>query len=138
MLASSWRVNHAGSYSLQHSVLVATSALRVVVLLPMSTKLVIIESPYAGDVEQNLVYARACLRDSLERGEAPIASHLLYTQPNVLDDNVPIERLWGIDAGRRVADLHAFYVDRGWSIGMRAAQVFCIDNNKPYEIRSLP
>ena len=41
-------------------------------------RLVIIESPYAGDIEANVVSARACVRDSLSRGEAPIASHLLY------------------------------------------------------------
>ena len=45
---------------------------------------VIIESPYAGFVKRNEDYARECLRDSLMRGEAPIASHLLYTQPGVL------------------------------------------------------
>jgi hypothetical protein len=42
---------------------------------------VIIESPYSGDVETNVAYARAALRDCLSRGEAPLASHLLYTQP---------------------------------------------------------
>ena len=62
-------------------------------------KLVIIESPYKGDVERNKKYARRALRDSLSRGEAPIASHLLYTQPGVLDDDIPTERQWGIDAG---------------------------------------
>ena len=39
----------------------------------------ILESPYAGRVEENVAYARAAVRDSLLRGEAPIASHLLYT-----------------------------------------------------------
>lgn len=38
---------------------------------------VILESPYAGDVEKNIEYARLCLKDSLLRGESPIASHLL-------------------------------------------------------------
>ena len=42
---------------------------------------VIFESPYAGNVEENVAYARAAVRDSLLRGELPIASHLLYTQP---------------------------------------------------------
>jgi len=32
---------------------------------------VIVESPYAGDVARNVEYARACVRDSLQRGEAP-------------------------------------------------------------------
>lgn len=56
--------------------------------------LVIIESPYAGDVERNIEYARRRVRDSPARGEAPIASHLLYTQPGIPDDNVPSERQW--------------------------------------------
>jgi hypothetical protein len=51
-------------------------------------RLVIIESPYAGDPDGNLAYARAALADSLARGEAPFASHLLY--PQVLDDMIPI------------------------------------------------
>ena len=60
-------------------------------------KRVILESPYAGDIQRNIKYARECLKDSIKRGEAPIASHLLYTQ--VLDDNIPEERQHGIDAG---------------------------------------
>lgn len=62
-------------------------------------RLVIIESPFAGDVEKNIRYARACVRDSLLRGESPIASHLLYTQEGILNDDVPAERQHGIDAG---------------------------------------
>lgn len=85
-------------------------------------RLVIIESPYAGDVERNTEYARRCVRDSLSRGEAPIASHLLYTQPGILDDNIPLERQWGIDAGldwRRVAEASIVYEDYGISNGMQ-------------------
>lgn len=84
-------------------------------------RLVIIESPYAGDVEANVEYARACVRDSLQRGEAPIASHLLYTQPGILRDDEPAERQLGIDAGlawRRVAEASVVYTDRGMSPGM--------------------
>jgi hypothetical protein len=83
---------------------------------------VIIESPYAGDIEKNMAYARLCLKDSLLRGEAPIASHLLHTQ--VLDDTIPEERAMGIAAGlawKEVADLHVFYVDLGYSPGMAYA-----------------
>lgn len=84
-------------------------------------KLVILESPYAGDIEANIEYARACVRDSLLRGEAPIASHLLYTQPGILDDDIQSERAMGIDAGlawRRVAEISVVYTDRGISRGM--------------------
>lgn len=85
-------------------------------------RLVILESPYAGDVAANETYARACLRDSLMRGEAPIASHLLYTQPGVLDDMIPSERQLGISAGlawKAVADGSVIYTDRGVSKGMQ-------------------
>jgi len=81
---------------------------------------VVIESPYAGDVERNVAYARACLLDSLKLGEAPIASHLLYTQ--VLDDNKLDERVLGICAGfawNAKADLVAVYTDLGISSGMK-------------------
>lgn len=84
---------------------------------------VIIESRYAGNVALNTEYARACLRDSLSRGEAPIASHLLY--PQVLDDNDPAERAHGIAAGLAWRDapdaLPAFYLDFGSSSGMLQA-----------------
>lgn len=102
--------------------------------------LVILESPFAGEVEENVAYARRCLRDSLERGEAPIASHLLYTQPGVLDDDIREERTLGIDAGlawRRVAERAVFYVDRGWSRGMIAARETYDADGTPYEIRTL-
>lgn len=102
--------------------------------------LVIIESPYAGDVPNNVDYARAALRDSLMRGEAPLASHLLYTQ--VLDDAVPEQRAQGIAAGlawSRCADRHAFYVDRGMSPGMRLALGHVLDQRGrlSFEFRSL-
>ena len=103
-------------------------------------RLVIIESPYAGDVAANEAYARACVRDSLLRGEAPIASHLLYTQPGILDDTVPVERQHGIDAGlawRRVADASVVYTDRGISKGMEYGIDAAMAAGIPVEYRSL-
>lgn len=85
---------------------------------------VVIESPYAGNITANVDYARAAVKDSLQRGEAPIASHLLYTQEGILDDFDEIERHQGIQAGWAwidSADILAFYVDRGVSRGMRGA-----------------
>lgn len=106
----------------------------------MTMKLVIVESPYAGAVQQNVHYARLCLADCLKRGEAPIASHLLYTQPNVLNDDIPEERALGIAAGlawRSVAEKAVFYVDRGWSSGMTAALELYDREGFPYEFRKL-
>jgi hypothetical protein len=84
-------------------------------------RLVIVESPYAGDIARNVAYARAAVRDCLLRGEAPIASHLLYTQPGILDDAVPAERALGIQAGLlwgEHAEATVVYADLGISRGM--------------------
>jgi hypothetical protein len=102
--------------------------------------LVILESPYAGDIERNERYARDCMKDCFARGEAPFASHLLYTQPGVLDDTNPMEREMGIEAGLRwgeFADKTVVYTDLGISGGMQygiesAKRIF-----RPIEYRSL-
>lgn len=103
-------------------------------------KLVIVESPFAGDVEANIKYARACVRDSLSRGEAPIASHLLYTQEGILNDDIPDERQWGIDAGlawRKVAEASVVYTDRGISKGMEYGIAAATAAGIPVEYRKL-
>lgn len=103
-------------------------------------RLVILESPYAGDIEANVAYARRALRDALSRGEAPIASHLLYTQPGVLRDDVPAERQWGIDAGLswgRVAEATVVYTDRGISRGMEYGIAAAKVARRPVEFRTL-
>ena len=103
-------------------------------------KRVVIESPYAGDTERNIKYARECMADCLKRGEAPIASHLLYTQEGVLDDNIPEERELGINAGFEwsvKAEKAVFYVDYGYSKGMTEAQSVYRDTGTPMEERSL-
>jgi len=103
-------------------------------------KRVIVESPFAGDVERNIAYARLCLRDCLLKGEAPIASHLLYTQPNVLDDKVPDERNLRISAGLAwgcVAEMTAVYTDYGMSNGMRLGTQRAESEERPVEYRQL-
>ena len=108
-------------------------------------KLVIIESPFAGDsaisIASNLRYARMCIRDSISRGESPIASHLLYTQDGILLDTIPEERQLGIACGyawMRKADLIVFYTDLGWSTGMKMAKHVARCNQYPTEARTLP
>jgi len=103
-------------------------------------KRVILESPYAGDIERNIKYARECLKDSLKRGEAPIASHLLYTQDGVLNDDIEDERMMGINAGlawKEVADLQVFYIDFGMSTGMKYAEKYAKEYNINVEYRTL-
>jgi len=103
-------------------------------------KRVILESPYAGDVERNIKYARECVKDSLRRGESPIASHLLYTQEGILNDSIKEERRLGIDAGlawREVAEAHVFYIDLGLTPGMQTALKYATSNELEVTIRWL-
>lgn len=102
--------------------------------------LVILESPFAGDVEKNLEYARKCMRDCFLRGEYPFASHLLYTQDGVLDDDNPKERKLGIKAGLdwgKCANKTVVYTDFGISDGMKEGIQSAEDLGKEIEFRSL-
>lgn len=86
-----------------------------------------VESPYnapnALGVRRNILYARLACRWALEHGYAPYASHLLYTQPGILDDDVAQEREMGIAAARELiraaAQVTLMFVDLGVSEGMR-------------------
>lgn len=99
-------------------------------------QLVILESPYAGNVEENTSYAQKCMKDSLERGEAPMVSHLLYTQClNDLDAN---ERQLGISAGlafKAVINKTVVYSDLGISDGMHIGIKDAIANKREIEYR---
>jgi hypothetical protein len=104
-------------------------------------RLVVVESPYAGDVERNLRYLRAAMADCLARGEAPFASHGLYTQPGVLDDTVPSERRLGMDAGfawGERADAVVVYEDLGVTPGMLAGIARAEERGQPVERRRVP
>lgn len=88
--------------------------------------LVCIESPYAGNVERNLIYLKHCMLESIfVYNEKPYASHAYL--PLYLDDNdskqrekgLSIGRRWGLDAGLRI-----FYVDLGISRGMMQTVYF--------------
>jgi hypothetical protein len=103
-------------------------------------RLVVLESPFAGNVERNIAYAKQCLKDCLKRGEAPIASHLLFTQPGILDDSKRDERKLGIAAGHAwiaCADALVVYTDRGVSVGMEQGIAEAQRLEVPVEYRSL-
>jgi hypothetical protein len=93
---------------------------------------VIVESPFKTsriqmpdgekitiDEDTNVKYALACCRWASDRGLAPFASHLFYTQ--FLDDTDEAERECGIQSGfawGKVAQKRIFFVDRGFTSGM--------------------
>ena len=109
-------------------------------LIGIDMKRVVLESPYAGNIRENVAYAKECVRDCLKRGEAPIASHLLYPQDGILDDKEPNDRELGIAAGLAwvdVCDLQVVYVDLGISPGMQAALDLAQSRRTPLEVRSI-
>ena len=76
----------------------------------------------------------------MKRGEAPIASHLLYTQPGILDDSDPEQRRLGMEAGfawNELADATVVYTDLGISAGMREGIFRAVSAGRPVEHRSL-
>lgn len=100
---------------------------------------VIIESPFRGDQNQNEEYAKAALIDCLRRGEAPFASHLLYTQV-LREDNIE-ERKLGIYAGLefgRLCQKTVVYTDLGITSGMRLGILAARKHGRPIEYRSIP
>ena len=96
---------------------------------------VMLESPFSGAPPE---YVHDCILDCLRRGEAPIASHVLYTQ--ALDDALPDERALGIAAGFALRWLTArtvVYTDLGISGGMRAGIEHAESIDHAIELRSL-
>ena len=103
---------------------------------------VVVETPYRGSDRApralHVEYAKACMLDSLRRGEAPFLSHLLYTQ--VLDDDDPLERKHGIEAGLIIGDMfpkRVIYVDMGLSEGMRSGLERANEQGQEVVFRSL-
>lgn len=103
-------------------------------------RLVVLESPFRGGGDEAIAYAKRAIHDALMRGEAPIASHLLFTQPGILDDEVPGERALGIEAGLawyRVAQACVAYVDHGVSAGMRQGMERARSHGVEVELRRI-
>lgn len=104
-------------------------------------KPVIIESPYAGEVTRNLAYARAAMADAIKRGEAPLAPHLIYTQPGILQDLDPDQRALGMECGftwGEWSDAVVVYEDLGVSPGMKKAIEHYGKEKKRIEYRTIP
>lgn len=101
-------------------------------------RLVILESPYAGNRQTNLQYAYRCMLHSLSLGEAPFASHLLY--PQFLNDDSPDQRALGMAAGLewlRQAEATVVYTDLGVSPGMVAGINRAATLGKPIYYRAI-
>ncbi len=60
-------------------------------------KLIVVESRFAGNIENNIKFARSVCQYIVRSGDNPYAMHIFYTQ--FLDDNVPGDRSAGIECG---------------------------------------
>lgn len=106
--------------------------------------LVIIESPYAGtpeEIKRNEYYARSAIKDCLNNGEIPFASHLLYTQAGILDDKQSAQRRLGIEAGLIMGTLcqkTVLYKDLGITVGMDEGIERAKLAGRSVEIRDIP
>ncbi len=103
---------------------------------------IILESPYRGDNRperiKNKIYLQECIVDALSRNESPFASHQMFT--DAINEDVPDQRSWGIHAGYEwwdAAEAIVFYVDRGWSTGMKWAKVRAEAKGRVIEERSI-
>ena len=76
-------------------------------------KLIYVASPYAGDTERNIEYAKQACRTVMDSGHAFFAPHLLY--PAMLDDGIPQERQLGINMGLAMLSR----CDELWAFGDR-------------------
>ena len=79
-------------------------------------KLIYIASPYAGEIEKNVAFAKSACRFAIDQGYIPIAVHLLY--PQMLDDSEPAEREIGLRLGHGVLER----CDELWMCGNRTSQ----------------
>jgi hypothetical protein len=108
--------------------------------------LVILESPYSGDIQANMDYLDCCMHDCKMRGEGALATHLLYTKTpfygHAADsppDGMTAGRVWccklGTEGWRKIASKAVFYMDRGMSRGMQDALTYYRSIDFPVEFR---
>lgn len=114
-------------------------------------QVVVLESPFSGDIPRNVAYAQRIMMHARERKEIVIIPHLLWTQHHmckehfVSDFDVKFEcknggrdvSLEQIKELRRRADLVVFYTDHGWSNGMTHGLEHCKAEGINFEERQI-
>ena len=78
-------------------------------------------SPYRGDIENNVIYAKKLTRLAIENGFAPVTVHLYLTQ--IFNDDIPEERKQGLEAGQAILRQCKYVLvgnAKGYSEGMLA------------------
>jgi hypothetical protein len=99
---------------------------------------VILESPFRGDAKTNTEYVKLAIQDSVERGESPVAFHLLYS--DIYDINNPqhnaivkkLKESWSLLSKKTVV-----YIDEGVSEGMLDGITDAAARGKEIEFRKI-
>ncbi len=65
-------------------------------------KFIYVASPYAGEIEKNVAFAKEACEFTRQEGHAFFAPHLFY--PDFLDDNIPEQREQGLKMGITALD----------------------------------
>ena len=81
----------------------------------MENKLCYVCSPYRGNTERNIEYAKELTRLALDSGYVPVTPHLYLTQ--VLDEDEPEQREKGMAAGTELLK-HCRYILIGSRYGL--------------------
>lgn len=91
-------------------------------------KVIYIASPYAGEIEKNVQFAKDSCHYAMEQGHTPVAVHLLYTQ--FLQDHIPNERTAGLRMGHHVLSK----CDELWICGNRISNGMAAEIEKAKEL----
>lgn len=78
--------------------------------------MVFVSSPYAGDVEMNVEYAKQACQYVITTGNAFFCPHLLY--PQILNDQIQEERKLGMAMAKQLL----LSCDELWAFGNRISQ----------------
>lgn len=114
-------------------------------------QVVLLESPFSGNIQRNVAYTQRAMADSRQRNEAPIITHLLWTQHHEKADHFVSDydpkytlpnlgresALEQLKAIRRRVHKVVFLVDYGYSNGMKHGLEHCKKEGIPYEERKL-
>ena len=79
-------------------------------------RMIFVSSPYAGDVEKNIEFAKQACQYVITTGNAFFCPHLLY--PQVLDDADPEERSLGMEMAKQFLSV----CDEIWVFGDRISR----------------
>lgn len=99
---------------------------------------VILESPFRGDSKTNTEYVKLAIKDSVERGESPIAFHLLYSDVYDINNpqhNIIVKKLK--EAWEAISKKTVVYTDEGVSDGMLDGIASSAARGKEIEFRKI-